>query len=307
MNGFRLYLRYIANGLRAQMLYPTAFSLRLITQFVITITEFGGLYALFSRFGHIRGWTFPEIALFYGVVSVSFALADTTCRGFDLFGSQFVKTGDFDRVLLRPRTATLQLMGFEFGFTSLGRVLQGLIALAVGIALLHIDWTAGQVASAAWAMAGGCALFFAILLLQATLSFWTVESLEARQHHHLWRHRGGAISARHLRRLVPQIPDLCRAARLRRLFSRRRSARPLRHDGASRLGRRADAAGGLRLHGGRVPGLERRRAALHQHGQLETAESGKRGADRVVHRRVRFGAMSATSLALSSLSGCCQR
>jgi ABC-2 type transport system permease protein len=178
MNGFRLYLRYIRNCLRAQMLYPTAFLLRFVSQFVITITEFGGLYALFLRFSHIRGWTFPEIALFYGVVSVSFALADTTCRGFDMFGPQFVKTGDFDRVLLRPRPATLQLMGFEFGFTSTGRVLQGLIALAVGIWLLHVGWNGGKVLLLLWAIAGGLALFFAILLLQATLSFWTVESLE---------------------------------------------------------------------------------------------------------------------------------
>ncbi len=178
MNGFRLYLSFIRNCLRAQMLYPTAFLLRLVSQFVITITEFGGLYALFLRFSHIRGWTFPEIALFYGVVSVSFALADTTCRGFDMFGPQFVKTGDFDRVLLRPRPATLQLMGFEFGFTSLGRVLQGLIALAIGAWLLHVDWTVAKALLLVWAMAGGLALFIAILLLQATLSFWTVESLE---------------------------------------------------------------------------------------------------------------------------------
>ena len=178
MNGFRLYLRYVANCLRAQMLYPTAFSLRLITQFLITITEFGGLYALFIRFGHIRGWTFPEIALFYGVVSVAFAVADTTCRGFDMFGPQFVKTGDFDRVLLRPRPATLQLMGFEFGFTSLGRVLQGLVAVGIAVVLLKIDWNIGKALLIMWAMTGGFALFFAILMLQATLSFWTVESLE---------------------------------------------------------------------------------------------------------------------------------
>lgn len=178
MNSLALYLRFIRNCLRAQMLYPTAFLLRFGSQFVITITEFGGLYALFLRFSHIRGWTFPEIALFYGVVSVAFAIADTTCRGFDMFGPQFVKTGYFDRVLLRPRTATLQLMGFEFGFTSLGRVLQGLIALGVAVALLHVEWTALKAIILAWAVAGCIALFFAILLLQATLSFWTVESLE---------------------------------------------------------------------------------------------------------------------------------
>jgi len=178
MNGFELYLAYIRNGLRGQMLYPTAFMLRLGSQFLITITEFGGLWALFARFHHIRGWNFPEIALFYGVVSVAFALSDTTARGFDMFGPQFVKTGDFDRVLLRPRPATLQLMGFEFGFTSLGRFLQGLFALGVGVALLHIEWTFLKVLLLAWAVAGGLALFYGILLLQATLSFWTVESLE---------------------------------------------------------------------------------------------------------------------------------
>jgi ABC-2 type transport system permease protein len=178
MNGFRLYLRYVRNSLRAQMLYPTAFSLRLVTQFAITIVEFGGVYALFARFSQIRGWTFPEVAVFYGVASVAFAVADTTCRGFDLFGPQFVKTGDFDRVLLRPRPATLQLLGYEVGFTSLGRLLQGLIALAVGVALSEVDWDAAKALLIVWAILGGVALFFAILLLQATLAFWTIESLE---------------------------------------------------------------------------------------------------------------------------------
>ncbi len=178
MNGVALYLRYIANCLRAQMLYPTAFMLRFGSQFLITLTEFGGLYALFARFGHIGGWHFAEIALFYGVISTSFAFAEMTSRGFEMFGPQFVKTGDFDRVLLRPRTATLQLLGFEFGFTSIGRVLQGLFALLIAVWLLPIAWSFGQVLLLSWAIAAGFALFWAIMILQATLSFWTVEALE---------------------------------------------------------------------------------------------------------------------------------
>jgi len=178
MNAIGLYFRYLQTCLRAQMLYPTAFSLRLASQFLITITEFFGIYALFARFGHIRGWSFAQIALFYGVVSASFALADTVCRGFDMFGPQFVKTGDFDRILLRPRAATLQLMGFEFGFTSLGRLAQGMIAIVVALILLKVGWTTAKLALLFWAVMGGFALFFAILLLQATLAFWTVESLE---------------------------------------------------------------------------------------------------------------------------------
>lgn len=178
MGELRLFFRYLANGLRGQMLYPTAFLLRWSTQFFVTLVEFGGLYALFARFHHIKGWTFPEIALFYGVISTSFAIADMSSRGFEMFGPQFVKTGNFDRVLLRPRSATVQLMAFDFGFTSLGRVLQGVLALAIALALLSIAWDAARMALLLWAICGGIALFWGILVLQATLSFWTVESLE---------------------------------------------------------------------------------------------------------------------------------
>src|ERR1700710_348006 len=110
MSEFALFLRSIRGCLRAQMLYPTAFLLRLVTQFTVTIVEFAGLWALFARFGHIKGWSFAEIALFYGVVSTAFSLVDMSTRGFDMFGPQFVKTGDFDRILLRPRPATTQLV-----------------------------------------------------------------------------------------------------------------------------------------------------------------------------------------------------
>jgi ABC-2 type transport system permease protein len=178
MSGLSLYLRYVANCLRAQMLYPTAFLLRFASQFLITIVEFAGVFALFARFGHIGSWHFADVALFYGVISTSFALADMTSRGFDLFGPQFVKTGDFDRILLRPRSEVLQLAGFEFGFTSIGRILQGLFALVLAITLLPVAWDAGRLMVLAWTIAGGSALFWAILILQATLSFWTVEALE---------------------------------------------------------------------------------------------------------------------------------
>jgi ABC-2 type transport system permease protein len=178
MSEFALFLRYIRNCLRAQMLYPTAFLLRLTTQFSVTIVEFAGLFFLFARFGHVRGWTFPEVALFYGVVSTAFSLCDMSARGFEILGPQFIKTGDFDRILLRPRSATVQLAGFEFGFTSLGRLGQGLFATGVAVALLPIAWNAANVALLVWAVLGGFALFYGILILQGAMSFWSIEGLE---------------------------------------------------------------------------------------------------------------------------------
>ena len=53
-----------------------------------------------------------------------------------MFGPQFVKTGDFDRLLLRPRTTTLQLTGLRAGLTRIGRLAQGVIVLAIATHLL---------------------------------------------------------------------------------------------------------------------------------------------------------------------------
>lgn len=179
MNGFSLYGRYVAASIRAQMAYPAGLALMTGGSFLVTVVEFIGVWALFGRFGHIAGWRLGEVALFYGLASVTFAIADAVTRGFDIFGSVFVKTGAFDRLLLRPRSAALQLLGYELRLTRVGRLTQGLIVFGVGMAMTHIGFGLGSAVILLFAIAGGVALFSGLFVLQATLSFWTVESLEA--------------------------------------------------------------------------------------------------------------------------------
>lgn len=178
MNAIRLYGRYVGASLRSQMQYPGAFLLTSVGAFAATVVDFIAVWALFTRFRQIEGWQFGEIALFYGVISVSFAVADWLTRGFDVFGEQFVKTGDFDRVLVRPRSTVLQLLGYEFRATRIGRLAQAVLVWGIGVHLTSIAWTWQVWATLFFAVAGGTALFCGILVLQATLAFWTVESLE---------------------------------------------------------------------------------------------------------------------------------
>jgi ABC-2 type transport system permease protein len=89
-----------------------------------------------------------------------------------------VRTGGFDRVLLRPRSPALQLVGYDFRLRCMGRFAQGLLAVEIGSSALAFDWTAARALLAVWTVIGGIALFSGILVLQATLAFWTVDSLE---------------------------------------------------------------------------------------------------------------------------------
>ncbi len=176
--GPSLFLRLVAASLRGQMRYPASAMLLTLGHFLATGIEVVALWALFDRFGSVQGWRLADVALFYGLVNVMFALADALGRGFDVLGTDFLRTGAFDRLLLRPRTLTLQLMAHELRLSRLGRLVQGLLVLAFATQQAPIAWSPAHVALACFAIAGGVALFLGILVLQGTLAFWTVQSLE---------------------------------------------------------------------------------------------------------------------------------
>src|SRR5262245_31841541 len=124
MHAIRLYVRYASLSLRGQMEYRASFLMQAGGQFLVTSVEFLGIWALFDRFGQIRGWTLGEIAFFYGLISITWSIADALSRGFDVFGTT-VKNGDFDRLLLRPRSTIAQLFGHELTLRRVGRFAQG--------------------------------------------------------------------------------------------------------------------------------------------------------------------------------------
>ncbi|MCC7406642.1 MAG: ABC-2 family transporter protein [Phycisphaeraceae bacterium] len=177
MSAIRLYGQYIGVSIRGQMQYPVTFVLQSLGVLLVTSIEFLGLWALFDRFGNLRGWTLPEVAFFYGLVSVSFSFADAMARGFDLF-SGTIRAGNFDRILARPRSTVLQLAGQELTLRRVGRLAQGLIILGWAVYTLDLTWSVPTVGLLLLAIVGGICLFSGLVVLQATMCFWTTESLE---------------------------------------------------------------------------------------------------------------------------------
>jgi ABC-2 type transport system permease protein len=176
-NALRLYGHYISISMRGQMQYKASFIMLSLGHFANTGIEFLAILILFDRFGQMEGWRLPEVALFYGMVNVAFSLADATARGFDLFANM-VKSGDFDRLLLRPRSTVLQLAGQELTLRRVGRLAQGLAVLLWGAHALGLAWTVGKVALLLLTILGAASLFYGIVVVQATTAFWATESLE---------------------------------------------------------------------------------------------------------------------------------
>jgi ABC-2 type transport system permease protein len=176
-NAVSLYGRYVAASIRSQMQYRASVFMAITTRLLHTAIELSAIVALFARFGNLRGWHFSEVALLYGMVNVSFALAEGFGRGFDMF-DRLIRNGDFDRLLLRPRHTALQVAGSEVQMLRMGRLLQGVAVLVYGSLALDVVWTLPKAILLVIAVLCGACLFLGIFVLQATLAFWTTQTLE---------------------------------------------------------------------------------------------------------------------------------
>ena len=175
MDALSIYFRYLAISMRAQLVYRATFAMKTVGHLLVTGIEFFGIWALFARFGTLAGWNLHEVALLYGMVDVAFSLADGFGRGFDKLGT-LLKAGDFDRMLLRPRSVVLQLLGYELQLMRIGRFTQGLLVL--GWASAFITWTPVKLALIVVSIVATACLYLGIVVLQATSTFWTIETLE---------------------------------------------------------------------------------------------------------------------------------
>lgn len=175
LDALRLWAHYLRASARGQMQYRASVVMSVIGTLVITVSEAVAVWALFARFGQLRGWTWHEVALFYGMSSIAWAICAGLSKGFEDF-ADLVVSGDFDRVLLRPRSTVLQLLGAELTLRRIGRLVQG--GLLVAYAAPQIAWTAPHVALFVLSIAGTTCAFLGIFVLQATSAFWTTTSLE---------------------------------------------------------------------------------------------------------------------------------
>lgn len=177
MTNMRLFFKYLGISVRSQMQYKTSFLLQTIGHFFTTIIEMIGIIFLFSRFGSLLEWTLQEVAFLYGMINISFAISESIGRGFDLFYQQ-VKTGRFDRLLLRPRGTAFQVAASEVQLLRIGRFLQGLLVLIWAANTASISWSLQKILLLLFGISGGAALFYGLFIIQAIFSFWSTETLE---------------------------------------------------------------------------------------------------------------------------------
>ncbi len=178
MTTLNLYFRLVGASLRSQMQYKLSFIAQLIGTFLMTIIDFVGVFILFQRFDSIGGWGFVEVAFLYGLSSLSFSLAEFVVTGFQAV-PHLIKRGEFDRIMIRPLSAFFQILAFKLNLRRLASLAQGLVILILAVSQLDFAFTPAKGLLFVLTIVGGAFFFTAIFIAGATVSFWTVGSIEA--------------------------------------------------------------------------------------------------------------------------------
>lgn len=175
----RAYLILAGAAFRSQLQYRGNLLLTLAGGVAYQGVGLAFLWAVTSRFGELGGWSLAEIAFLYGMRVTAHGLLmvpTSQLHSLDLT----IRTGEFDRYLVRPAGALTQLLCRQVHLPTLGDLATGLVVLTVAARQVGFEPTPTALLHLSLALVGGALVEGACQLALASFSFRMLSNLALR-------------------------------------------------------------------------------------------------------------------------------
>lgn len=139
-----------------------------------TLTQVSGLVfisALFSQVPEVEGWTAWEIALIYAMALVPKGITELFCDG-PWTLRMLVNSGQFDRLLVRPVPASLQVATQIASIHGIGQAGLGIVVFVLASGRANVDWSLGKALFLLMVLVSGVVMIGAINFLVNLIAFW---------------------------------------------------------------------------------------------------------------------------------------
>lgn len=170
MASFRQYAVLVGAGFRIELQYPANFAFTAFGAVAGMGASLGFVGVIVHQFGALGGWGVAEVALIFGLRTASHGLANALV-GKLRTADEVIRSGDFDRYLVRPVHPFIQLVARRFPLPSVGDIGIGIGVLAVAAAYAPVDWDVPSIGYLLAAVAGGTLVEAAILTSITALEF----------------------------------------------------------------------------------------------------------------------------------------
>ena len=135
------------------------------------------IWVVMRQVPDLNGWTLAEIWLIYGLLTLSKSINHMFADNLWTLGESYVRTGLFDRFLVRPIDPLFHLLADRFCHDGIGDLVIGLILVLTAAPAVGITWTAGKILYLVIAVISGGVIFIALNLITGVSAFWVMDSV----------------------------------------------------------------------------------------------------------------------------------
>lgn len=172
-----LYWLFFKTRLKILMEYRANFFIGAISTVFVQAAGLTTIWVVMRQIPSLEGWTLPEVMLIYGLITLAKSINHMFADNLWTIGRSYIRTGTFDRFLVRPIDPLFHLLADRFCHDGIGNFVVGLVLVIAAAAQLDIAWTLLTIAYVVLIVISGGFIFIALNLITAVSSFWVMESV----------------------------------------------------------------------------------------------------------------------------------
>ncbi|MBN1486338.1 MAG: ABC-2 family transporter protein [Anaerolineae bacterium] len=173
----KLYWLFLAQRFKILMEYRTNFFIGVISTVFLQAASILSIWIVMLNVPVLQGWTYEEILMVYGLLTLAKSLNHMFADNLWPFGWSYVRTGQFDRFLVRPIDPLFHLLADRFCHDGIGHFLVGLFLVIQSSIKLSISWTPLLFFYTAIMVISGGVIFMALNLITCVSAFWIIDSV----------------------------------------------------------------------------------------------------------------------------------
>jgi ABC-2 type transport system permease protein len=172
-----LYWLFLTQRLKVLMEYRANFIIGALSTIVLQASSILAIWVVMRQVPDLNGWSYDEILLVYGLITLAKSINHMFADNLWTLGRQYIRSGGFDRFLVRPIDPLFHLLADRFCQDGVGNFLVGVVLVVKASIALSIQWTLLKGLMLVVAVISGGGIFIALNLLTCVTSFWIVDSV----------------------------------------------------------------------------------------------------------------------------------
>ena len=172
-----LYWQFLINRLKILMEYRVNFLIGASSTIILQVSSLLTIWVVMSQIPSLNGWSYYEVLLIYGLITLAKSINHMFADNLWTIGRQYIRTGSFDRFLVRPINPLFHLLADRFCHDGIGNFLVGSVLVITATRQLNIPWSLNNVLYLVLMVLSGGLIFIALNLITGTTAFWIMDAV----------------------------------------------------------------------------------------------------------------------------------